>query len=115
MVVNYSNKTIRFIILSGFLISIASFIMAGVVFYEKLVLHIMTSGWAVLAVTFLFSLGLLFIAIGFLGEYISNILMTINNTPQYTVKRKLNVDDAPAEYINKEYDRKRLRVQRYGK
>ncbi len=115
MVVNYSNKTIRFIILAGFLISFFSFAVAGYMFYEKLVLHIMTSTWAVLAVTLLFSVGLLFIVIGFLGEYISNILMTINNTPQYTIKSKMNVDEAPAEYINKEYDRKRLRVQRYGK
>ena len=115
MVVNYSNKTIRFIIFAGFLISFFSFIVAGYVFYEKIFLHIMTTGWAVLAVTLLFSVGLLFIVIGFLGEYISNILMAINNTPQYTVKSKMNLNETPAEYINKEYDRKRLRVQSYGK
>jgi undecaprenyl-phosphate 4-deoxy-4-formamido-L-arabinose transferase len=121
MVVNYSNKTIRWIIIAGFLISLFSFALAGVVFYEKLFLHTMTSGWAVLAITFLFSVGLLFMVIGILGEYISNILMTINNTPQYTVKSRHNMDEAPQEYKNKEkekekeYDRKRLRVQGYGK
>jgi len=117
MVVNYSTKSIRFIIMAGFLISLFSFVLAGYVFYEKLFLHIMTSGRSVLSIILLFAVGMLFIVIGFLGEYISNILMSINNTPQYTVKNKMNIDEVPAEYINKEkeYDRKRLRVQRYGK
>jgi glycosyltransferase involved in cell wall biosynthesis len=115
MVVNYSTKSIRFIIMAGFLISLFSFVLAGYVFYEKLFHHIMTSGRSVLSIILLFSVGMLFIVIGFLGEYISNILMSINNTPQYTVKSKMNINEAPAEYINKEHDRKRLRVQRYGK
>jgi len=115
MVINYSNKSIRFIIIAGLLMSTFSFMLAGYVFYEKLFLHIMTSGRAILSIVVLFAIGMLFIVLGFLGEYISNILMTINNTPQYTIKSKTNIDEAPAEYINKEYDRKRLRVQRYGK
>jgi len=114
MVINYSNKSIRFIIMAGLLMSSFACALAGYVFYEKLFLHLMTSGRAILSIILLFSVGMLFIVIGFLGEYISNILMTINNTPQYTVKSKINIDEAPAEYLNKEHDRKRLRVQRYG-
>lgn len=114
MVINYSNKSIRFIIITGLLMSTISFALAGYVFYEKLFLHLMTSGRSILSIILLFSIGLLFIVIGFLGEYISNILMTINNTPQYTIKTKTNIDEAPVELINKGNDRKRLRVQSYG-
>jgi undecaprenyl-phosphate 4-deoxy-4-formamido-L-arabinose transferase len=114
MVINYSNKSIRFIIIAGLLLSLSSFCLAGYVFYEKLFMHTMASGRSILSIIVLFSIGMLFIVMGFLGEYISNILMTINNTPQYTIKSKMNVNEAPTEYINKEHDRKRLRVQRYG-
>jgi len=93
MFINFSFKPIRVVTIFGLFMSLFSFIMVGYILYEKLFLDNITPGWAFLAIVLLFSSGLMFIAIGLLGEYIGRILMSVNNTPQFTIKKKLNIHD----------------------
>lgn len=115
--ITYSNKPLRVVTIAGLIISLMSVILSIDVVYEKLFLDNATPGWSFLAILALFSIGATFIVVGLLGEYIGKILMSLNNTPQYVVKKKINVQDSEensGEPENKilrgEYDRKSLRV-----
>jgi undecaprenyl-phosphate 4-deoxy-4-formamido-L-arabinose transferase len=115
--INYSNKPLRVVTIAGLIISLMSVILSIDVVYEKLFLDNSTPGWSFLAILSLFSVGATFIVVGLLGEYIGKILMSLNNTPQYVIKKKINVrenEENASEPENKilrgEYDRKSLRV-----
>jgi undecaprenyl-phosphate 4-deoxy-4-formamido-L-arabinose transferase len=77
-----------------------------VIIYEKLFLNNLTPGWTFLAIIMLLSLGVTFIAIGLLGEYTGKILMAANKSPQFTIKKKMNVDARVETIISPDYDRK---------
>lgn len=113
--ITYSNKPLRVVTIAGLIISLMSVLLSVDVVYEKLFLNNSTPGWSFLAILSLFSIGVTFIVVGLLGEYIGKIMMSLNNTPQYVIKKKINVgeehDSEPENKILKgEYDRKSLRV-----
>ncbi len=105
MFINFSYKPLRFVTVSGFVISIASAVLAAYILYEKLFLTNITPGWTFISILLLFSIGLTFVVIGLLGEYIGKILMSVNGSPQYSVKTKMNVQDLNKNVIAVEYDR----------
>ncbi len=90
MVINFSSKPLRMISVAGYLISFLSFIACMVILYEKFFLQNIKADWAFLIILLFFVLGLAFVSIGLLGEYIAKIMMTVNNSPQYTVKKTVN-------------------------
>lgn len=116
--INYSIKPLRVVTVAGLIISIASVILSISIVYEKIFLDNITPGWTFLAILSLFSIGLIFIVIGLLGEYIGKIMMSLNNTPQYLVKNSMNIEIIEDEIGNNthtkkfqgEYDRKSVRV-----
>lgn len=104
--INFSYRPLRVVTISGFIISILSFLTSIFIIYEKLFLHNVTPGWTFLSILLLFSIGLTFVVIGLLGEYIGKILMSLNNSPQFTIKKKINVEEKYIEkIISAEYDR----------
>ena len=116
--INYSHRPLRLVTIIGFIISVISVIASVDVVYEKLFLKDVTPGWSFLAILSLFSIGLTFMVIGLLGEYIGKIMMSLNNTPQFTIKKRMNIEfdeeKIASESINKlfkeEYDRESLRI-----
>lgn len=104
--INFSYKPLRIVTLSGVIISIVSFLTSLYIIYEKLFLKNITPGWTFIAIMLLFAIGLTFVVIGLLGEYIGKILMALNNSPQYTVKKTINLDNYIETIIQPEYDRK---------
>jgi len=108
--INFSNKPLRLITIFGFIISIVSFISIGFIIYEKTMLKNVTPGWAFLAIAMLFLIGLTFIVIGILGEYIGKIMMSINQQPQYIVKKEMNVKDFSETVMEVTNDRESIRV-----
>jgi polyisoprenyl-phosphate glycosyltransferase len=115
--ITYSNKPLRVVTISGLIISLMSVILSIDVVYEKLFLNNATPGWSFLAILSLFSIGVTFIVVGLLGEYIGKIIMSLNNTPQFVIKKRINVQEDDAQtnepenkILRGEYDRKSLRV-----
>lgn len=109
MFVNFSYMPLRVVTVLGFFISVISFIMSGYLLYEKLFMQNITPGWALISILLLFSIGVTFIVIGLLGEYIGRILMSVNSTPQFTVKKKINIEGTesrhPENLRSAQYDR----------
>ncbi len=104
--INFSYKPLRIVTVTGILISMFSFLSSLYIIYEKLFLKNLTPGWTFIAIFMLFSIGVTFVVIGLLGEYIGKILMALNNSPQYTIKKTLNLDTYIETIINPGYDRK---------
>lgn len=105
MFINFSYKPLRLVTICGFIISIFSWMMSGYIIYEKLFLKNISPGWTFISTLLLFSIGLTFVVIGLLGEYIGRILMSLNNTPQYTIKKQINTSILSEKITSAEYDR----------
>ena len=115
--INYSNKPLRLVTIAGIIISIMSAVLSASIVYQRIFLNDVTPGWTFLAVLLLFSIGATFIVIGLLGEYIGKIIMSLNNTPQFVIKKTVNtatVEETTRKPINimykEEYDRESVRV-----
>lgn len=114
--ISYSNKPLRVVTIAGLIISALSVLLSIDIVYEKLYLDNATPGWSFLAILSLFSIGGTFIVVGLLGEYIGKMIMSLNNTPQYVIKRKVNVPEVEEsmgmenKILRSEYDRKPVRV-----
>ena len=110
ILLNFSHRPLRIVTISGILISLISMVLFSFVLYEKIFVSDTPPGWAFLSSLLLFSIGVTFFAVGLLGEYIGKILMTLNNTPQYTIKKLVNTESYTSTIVNADYDREALRV-----
>jgi polyisoprenyl-phosphate glycosyltransferase len=109
-VINYSTKPLRFVTVCGFFISMGACIMAAVIIYERAVHQNIPVGWSFTAVLLLFMLGLTFSAIGLMGEYIGKILMSLNNTPQFVIKKTYGKELLRENTLEIYNDREAIRV-----
>ena len=50
-------------------------------------------GYSSLMCIILFVGGIIMIMLGLIGEYIGRIYISINNSPQYVIKEKINFDE----------------------
>jgi len=110
MFINFSNRPLRFITISGCIISFVSFCASIYILLERIIIHDEPPGWSFLAIVLLLLIGLVFVVLGVLGEYIGKILMSLNNAPQYVIKKKKNTPLFSDDVISKEYDRQPVRV-----
>lgn len=88
---NYSVVPLR--IATGIGLATAGIgVVAGIVtFVRKLLDPTMTVGWASTVCIMLFFFGLVLFVLGVIGEYIGNIMLSINSSPQYVVRDKVNL------------------------
>ena len=53
----------------------------------------MVAGWASTVCLLLFLSGLILMVLGIIGEYLGKIILTINQTPQFIIREKMNIDE----------------------
>lgn len=108
--INFSHKPLRLITISGGIISLVAFCSTIYIFLERIIIHDEPPGWSFLAILLLLLIGLVFVVIGVLGEYIGKIMMSLNNAPQYVIKKKVINVVYSDNLVIKEYDREEARV-----
>ena len=86
MVVNFSILPLRVSSLLGVLFSLAGFAGAIAVTVEKIRQPDLPVGWASLTVAVLLLSGVQLLISGVLGEYLGQLVLTANGTPQYAVR-----------------------------
>lgn len=86
MFINFSIKPMRFITVTGILISALSLVLAIVFIVEKMLRPTTVSGWTSIIVLILFFGGLQSTFLGIIGEYIGKNYLDQNGTPQWVVK-----------------------------
>lgn len=91
----FSIKPLRFASILGFFLFVFGIVAGLVIIIRKLIYPLISAGWgSVISVLLLIS-GLDFIVLGLLGEYVGRIYLSINNTPQYVIRKC--VDNRNAE------------------
>jgi dolichol-phosphate mannosyltransferase len=83
---SHSLLPIRLSSLFGVFLGIASILLAVYFIIQKLFLKSVLPGWTSIVVIVLFLLGMNFIFIGILGEYMGRIYMEVKNRPRYVIK-----------------------------
>lgn len=89
----FSVVPLRIATLLGIVIAFLSFLFIIYLIVSKLMNPDMAAGYASTMSVILFIGGVIMILIGMLGEYIGRIYISINNSPQYVIKDKMNVPD----------------------
>jgi undecaprenyl-phosphate 4-deoxy-4-formamido-L-arabinose transferase len=86
MAVNFSVAPLRLSSFLGMLFSLAGFAGAIAVVVEKTRQPELPVGWASLTIAVLLLSGVQLLISGVLGEYLGQLVLTMNGTPQYTVR-----------------------------
>lgn len=93
-ITSFSTSPLRFLTVSGMIISFIAFVAIIVALIRKLVFNIDAfSGYYILIVIVLFLGGIIEMSLGILGSYIANIYLETKNRPIYITK-DTNIDDA---------------------
>lgn len=90
---NFSILPLRIAIMIGVALSLVGFLSALIIIIRKIVYPEVLIGWSSIMVAILFFSGLNFMFIGLVGEYIGRIFISINNSPQYVIRRTCNIEN----------------------
>lgn len=88
---NYTVLPLRIVSGIGVGTAFAGFALGILTIIRQLIYPTETAGWASLICVMLFFFGLVLLALGIIGEYLGDIVLTINSSPQYIVKEKVNL------------------------
>lgn len=86
----FSLKPLRISFILGISISIISFILTIIFIIRRIIDPNIFIGWTSIIVALFFFFGLQLIIIGFIGEYVGRIFLTLNKQPQYVIKNIYN-------------------------
>jgi len=89
---NYSIWPLRLVTITGFTISVVSFVIGIVLFVRKLLDNIQIEGWAGIMIMLAVLNGLIILMLGMLGEYTIRILQQMNSRETYHIKEVVQHD-----------------------
>jgi glycosyltransferase involved in cell wall biosynthesis len=99
---SFSYKPLKYLTILGLAISAVSFEEAFRIIFLKLTHRLPNvPGWAYLAVAMLFLFGIVFIALGIMGEYIARIYDELKQRPQFVIKTRSGFDEGTGNDISK--------------
>lgn len=87
----FSVKPLRVSSVCGILFAIAGFFYGVFTIIRKLIDPSIMLGYSSMLAVVLFSSGMIMIMLGLIGEYVGRIYICINASPQYVIKRTINV------------------------
>lgn len=88
----FSIKPLRISSLVGVICAVIGFIFGVVTIIRKLVSTNISVGWSSTIAIMLFIGGLIMLMLGMIGEYLGRIYISLNNSPQFVIKEKINFD-----------------------
>lgn len=90
----FSIKPLRISSLLGVICAVIGFVFGIVTVIRKIVVPDISVGWSSTIAIMLFIGGLIMLMLGMIGEYIGRIYISLNRSPQYVVKEKMNFEDS---------------------
>ena len=88
---NYTVVPLRFVSIMGGTTAGLGFVFGIITAIRKLLGPGMPAGWASIICIMLLFFGMVLLSLGIIGEYIGNIVLTLNSTPQYIIREKVNL------------------------
>ena len=89
----FSVKPLELSALLGFFFAFAGFIYAIYIVIRRLMGITGIEGWSTIIALMLIMGGVIMIMLGLIGEYIGRIYISINNSPQYVIKKVVGKDE----------------------
>ncbi len=87
----FSIKPLRISTIIGFITAAIGFVYGIYTIVHKLITHSnILQGYSSLMAVLLFVSGIIMIMLGLIGEYLGRIYISINNSPQFVIKEKIN-------------------------
>lgn len=93
----FSIKPLRIATFLGGIVSIMGFIYLLFIIVNKVINPSISQGYSSLMAVLLFMGGMIMLILGMIGEYLGRIYISINNSPQYVIKDRLNCKDKKNE------------------
>ena len=90
---NYSVLPLRIASVLGAFTSLIGFIAAVWTVIHRLIDPTITVGWSSTVSIMLIFFGFILLVLGIIGEYIGEIVLSINSTPQFVIRDMVNVPD----------------------
>ncbi len=88
----FSVKPLRIASIMGFVLAISGFIYTIYIIIHKFIGSGASIGWSsIMAVQLIIGGGILCV-LGLIGEYIGRIYISLNNSPQYVIKERINIE-----------------------
>ncbi|MFM1746143.1 MAG: hypothetical protein RLZZ630_2080 [Bacteroidota bacterium] len=84
----FSNVPLKFATVSGFIVSLITFIIILYTLYSRFIIRDYVPGWTSIMLAVLFIGGVQLICIGIIGEYISRISDNVRDRPLYIIEEK---------------------------
>lgn len=89
----FSIKPLRISSLIGSICAMAGFVFGIITIIRKIVSTNISVGWSSIISIMLFIGGLIMLMLGMIGEYLGRIYISLNKSPQYVIKEKINFDE----------------------
>lgn len=93
----FSIKPLRFATIAGSVLALIGFIIIVFLVIGKLVNADISVGWTSLIATNILVGGLIMLMLGMIGEYIGRIYISLNESPQYVIRRIIEKSDGRKE------------------
>ena len=90
---SFSVKPLRITTFFGVFVAFLGMIAGVVTIIRKILDPSILAGYSSLMAVMLILFGILFVMLGMLGEYVGRIYMSLNNTPQFVIRHKVNCDE----------------------
>lgn len=89
----FSVKPLRIATILGLLCAFVGFIFGLFVIVRKIINPEIALGYSSTMAVLLFIGGMIMIMLGLIGEYVGRIYISINNSPQYVIRKKINIQE----------------------
>ena len=89
VIVGFSDKPLKLVMVTGFLIALLSFGMTFFVLISYLMGTLTVQGWASIALSLWFVAGCLLFAVGLTGLYVGRILIEVKGRPNFIIDKVL--------------------------
>ncbi len=94
----FSVKPLRISILIGIIFAILGFLIGLYTIINKFLNPNVPIGWTSTMATLTLIGGIILVILGMIGEYVGRIYISINNSPQYVIREKINIEEDVYEY-----------------
>lgn len=90
---NYTVLPLRLASGMGVACALAGFVALVVTVLRKLLDPSIAAGWASIISIMLLFFGLVLLVLGIIGEYLGDMVLSVNSSPQYIVRETVNLDE----------------------
>ena len=89
----FSVKPLRIATVIGALSACIGFLYGIYTIIKRLVNPLVPSGFSATMAAIVFFGGMIMLMLGLIGEYIGRIYISLNNSPQYVIREKINFEE----------------------